>query len=80
MDYIEKHANNMDNDATIISIVGEAIRQSSTLKEPEHAKVRDKCWFNLLFGIIFKVLDPTTKNIRARGCPSAAPAAAAAAE
>jgi hypothetical protein len=76
MDYIEKHANNMDDDVTIYRIVEEAIEQSSTLKEPDHTKVRDKCWFNLLFGIIFNVLDPTTKNIRATGCPSAGAAAA----
>jgi hypothetical protein len=27
-----------------------------------------KCWFNLLFGIIFKFLDPTTRNRSAEGC------------
>ena len=26
------------------------------------------CWFNLLFGIIFQFLDPTTKNKSAEGC------------
>jgi len=28
----------------------------------------EKCWFNLLFGNIFKFLDPTAKNVKAEGC------------
>lgn len=27
-----------------------------------------KCWFNLLFGIIFKFLDPSAGNVQAEGC------------
>jgi len=39
-------------------------------EEMNHARSLpgQKCWFNLLFGIIFKFLDPTTRNRSAEGC------------
>ena len=39
-------------------------------EEMNHARSLpgQKCWFNLLFGIIFKFLDPTTRNRSAKGC------------
>ena len=37
-------------------------------KESENKECPKKCWFNLLFGNIFKFLDPTAKNVKAEGC------------
>ena len=34
----------------------------------EHDRHTGRCWFNLLFGLLCKELDPTTKNIAANKC------------
>lgn len=46
------------DEGNIYRIVDEAISQSDSLKEPQ--QVKGKGWFNLLYGITFNILDPTT--------------------
>jgi hypothetical protein len=59
MDYIDQYdISEIMVERNIYRIVDEAISQSDSLKEPQD--VKGKGWFNLLYGIIFNILDPTT--------------------